>query len=128
MRTHNLFISHSWSHSDAYERLVALLRNRTYVGALIGMILFLGALLTLADSHAHGGLVFCVIGVLGALLAVSRVLVIQSYKQLNDGKFEALLELDKQPSYRFFEREWHFLGHQFFALYVVVVWGWVHQP
>ena len=30
MRTHNLFISHSWSHSDAYERLVALLSRRTY--------------------------------------------------------------------------------------------------
>ena len=30
MRTHNLFISHSWGHSDAYERLVALLRKRPY--------------------------------------------------------------------------------------------------
>lgn len=30
MRTHNLFISHSWSHSDAYGRLVDLLRNRGY--------------------------------------------------------------------------------------------------
>ena len=30
MRTHNLFISHSWSHADAYERLVALLEKRTY--------------------------------------------------------------------------------------------------
>ena len=30
MRTHNLFISHSWSHSDSYDRLVALLRKRPY--------------------------------------------------------------------------------------------------
>ena len=30
MRTHNLFISHSWAHSDAYEKLVALLERRTY--------------------------------------------------------------------------------------------------
>lgn len=30
MRTHNLFVSHSWSHSDAYEKLVALLEKRTY--------------------------------------------------------------------------------------------------
>ena len=28
MRTYNLFISHSWAHSDAYERLVNLLRTR----------------------------------------------------------------------------------------------------
>ena len=30
MRTHNLFISHSWDHSDGYEKLVALLEKRTY--------------------------------------------------------------------------------------------------
>lgn len=30
MRTHHLFISHSWAYSDAYDRLVALLNGRTY--------------------------------------------------------------------------------------------------
>ena len=30
MRTHNLFISHSWNYSDSYTRLVALLRERPY--------------------------------------------------------------------------------------------------
>ena len=30
MRTHHLFISHSWNYSDAYDRLVDLLRNRGY--------------------------------------------------------------------------------------------------
>lgn len=30
MRTHNLFISHSWSYSDSYEKLVELLRSRQY--------------------------------------------------------------------------------------------------
>ncbi len=30
MRTHGLFISHSWSYSDSYEKLVALLRGRPY--------------------------------------------------------------------------------------------------
>ena len=30
MRTFNLFISHSWNHSDAYESLVKLLRKRSY--------------------------------------------------------------------------------------------------
>ena len=28
--TYNLFISHSWRYSDAYERLVALLKKRQY--------------------------------------------------------------------------------------------------
>ena len=30
MKTHSLFISHSWDYSDSYEKLVALLKNRTY--------------------------------------------------------------------------------------------------
>ena len=30
MKTHNLFISHSWSYSDQYDRLVNLLRGRGY--------------------------------------------------------------------------------------------------
>ena len=30
MRTHHLFISHSWSYSDSYEKLVNLLNNRNY--------------------------------------------------------------------------------------------------
>lgn len=30
MRTHHLFISHSWAYSDAYERLVGLLNKRPY--------------------------------------------------------------------------------------------------
>lgn len=30
MRTHNLFISHSWAYGDQYKRLVGLLRARRY--------------------------------------------------------------------------------------------------
>ncbi|WP_343654144.1 TIR domain-containing protein [Paraburkholderia caribensis] len=30
MNTYNLLISHSWKYSDAYDRLVALLKNRGY--------------------------------------------------------------------------------------------------
>ena len=30
MKTHHLFISHSWTYSDHYNRLIRLLRNRQY--------------------------------------------------------------------------------------------------
>lgn len=101
-------------HADLADRVSQrrLGTNRIYAGALVGMMLFLGALLRVEGSHAHGGLVFCVIGIMGALLAFSWVLVIRSYKKLNDGKFDALLELEEQLSYQFFAREWHFLGHE----------------
>lgn len=29
-KTYNLFISHSWSYSDTYKKLIALLKNRPY--------------------------------------------------------------------------------------------------
>lgn len=101
-------------HADLADRVSQrrLGTNRVYAGALVGMMLFLGALLRVDGSHTHGGLAFCVIGIVGALLAVSWMLVIRSYKRLNDGKFDALLELEEKLSYRFFEREWHFLGHK----------------
>ena len=101
-------------HADLADRVSQrrLGTNRIYAGALVGMMLFLGALLRIGGSHTHGGLEFTVIGIVGALLAVSWVLVIRSYRKLNDGKFDALLELERQLSYRFFAREWHFLGHE----------------
>ncbi len=30
VKTYNLFISHSWSYGDAYEKLIALLKGRPY--------------------------------------------------------------------------------------------------
>ena len=30
MKTYNLFISHSWSYSDQYDRLIRLLRERAH--------------------------------------------------------------------------------------------------
>lgn len=101
-------------HADLADRVSQrrLGTNRIYAGALVGMMVFLGALLRVGDSHAHGGLIFCVIGIMGALLAVSWMLVIRSYKRLNDGKFDALLELERKLSYQFFAREWHSLGHE----------------
>ena len=85
--------------------------NRIYGGLLVGVMLFLGALLKIGGNTPHDGMVFCAIGLVGALLAVSWDRVIRSYEQLNTGKFKALRELEEKLDYRFFEREWYFLGH-----------------
>ena len=125
--------------------------NHTYGGLLAGLGLFLGGLLKIGDGNGYDGVVFCVVGAVGALLAVSWLLVARSYEQLNTGKFQALLELEKELTYSFFEREWHFLGEGksashylklgkveravpwlFLVLYVVVlgfgVFRWVNHP
>lgn len=131
--------------------------NRIYAGLLVGVMLFLGALLRIGENTSQDGMVFCGIGLVGALLAVSWDRVIRSYERLNSGKFEALRELEEKLGYRFFEREWHFLGHSqdadqgieaskylrlsrversvpwlFCGLYVAVlgfgIWRWVSHP
>lgn len=84
--------------------------NRIYVSLLVGLMLFCGALLKIGGRHAENGPAFFLVGVVGALLAVSWLLVARSYKQLNSGKFKALRELEKELPFGFFEREWHFLG------------------
>ena len=131
--------------------------NRIYGGLLVGVMLFLGALLEIGPSAAQGGVVFVAIGLVGTLLALSWDRVIRSYEELNTGKFKALQELEAKLPYRFFEREWHFLGQGkdagqgedtgqylklsrversvpwlFFGLYVAVLgygtWLWVCLP
>ena len=125
--------------------------NRTYASLLVGLMLFLSTLVRIDNSTWQDGLVFCVVGILGTLLAVSWDRVVRSYGQLNAGKFKALQELEKNLAYPFFEREWHFLGQGkkasrylrlsrversmpwvFFGLYVAVlaygVSRWVTHP
>ena len=113
--------------------------NRTYFSALVGLMLFMGGLLRFGETSWQAGLFLCLVGFVGASLAISWDRVIRSYAQLNAGKFEALLELEKNLSYQFFRREWGFLGQGeeadgylrlttvervvpwlFFGLYVVV--------
>lgn len=125
--------------------------NRTYASLLVGLMLFLSTLVRIDNNTWQDGLVFCVVGILGTVLAVSWDRVVRSYGQLNAGKFRALQELEKKLAYPFFEREWHFLGQGkkanrylrlsrverstpwvFFGLYVAVfaygVSRWVTHP
>ncbi len=84
--------------------------NRLYVSLLLGLLVFLAALLRFGGADETTRLMACVAGVFGALLAGSWYVVIRSYRQLNTGKFQALLDLEKKLAYPFFGREWELLG------------------
>ena len=84
--------------------------NRLYVSLLLGLVVFLVALLRFGTGGISIGVVLGVAGVLGMLLSVSWYVVIRSYRQLNTGKFDALHELEQNLGYRFFQREWELLG------------------
>ena len=86
--------------------------NRLYTGLLAGLMVVVSALLRLGPSNESINVVlFLGCGIFGMILSASWVIVIRSYRQLNTGKFKALLELEEHLSYPFFTREWELL-HQ----------------
>ena len=84
--------------------------NRLYVSLLVGLMVFLGAVLRFGAGGVPVGMILLVAGVMGSLLSVSWFVVIRSYRQLNSGKFKALHELEEKLAYPFFKREWELLA------------------
>ena len=84
--------------------------NWLFVGLLTGTLLFLVAFLRYGTNILPANLVVIAVSVLGISLSVSWYIIIRSYRQLNTGKFNTLLDLEKQLDYPFFTREWELLG------------------
>ena len=84
--------------------------NRLYVSLLVGLVVFLAALLRFGMGAVPVQPVLILLGVFGILLSLSWIIVIRSYRQLNTGKFGALHELEEQLVYPFFTREWELLS------------------
>ena len=80
--------------------------NRLYVSLLVGLVVFLAALLRFGTGCVSEQLVVGTIGVFGALLSVSWLGVLSSYRQLNSEKFRVLHELEKELAFPFFTKEW----------------------
>ena len=83
--------------------------NRLYVSLLVGLVVFVAALLRFGTDGVSADTVLFCTGVLGMLLSASWYIVIRSYRQLNTGKFLALQELESQLAYPFFTKEWELL-------------------
>ena len=80
--------------------------NRLYVSLLVGLVVFLAALLRFGTGDASEQVVLCTIGAFGVLLSVSWLGVLHSYRQLNSEKFRVLHELEKELAFPFFTKEW----------------------
>ena len=84
--------------------------NRLYVSLLVGLMVFLAALLRFGVGDFPVRIVLLSAGAIGSLLSISWYIVIRSYRQLNSGKFKALHELEEKLTYPFFKREWELLA------------------
>lgn len=80
--------------------------NRLYVSLLVGLVVFLAAVLRFGTSNVSDQLVLGTIGLFGVLLSVSWLGVLHSYRRLNSEKFRVLHELEKDLAFPFFTREW----------------------
>ena len=84
--------------------------NRLYVSLLVGLMVFLGALLRFGAGDIPARILLLAGGGVGSVLCISWYVVIRSYRQLNSGKFKALHELEERLAYPFFKREWELLA------------------
>ena len=84
--------------------------NRLYVSLLVGLVVFVAALLRFGTESGSANTVLFCTGVLGMLLSASWYIVIRSYRQLNSGKFRTLSDLESHLAYPFFTKEWELLG------------------
>ena len=80
--------------------------NRLYVSLLVGLVIFLAALLRFGIGDAPVKLVLCTVSFFGVLLSASWFVVIKSYQQLNREKFRVLHDLETRLVYQFFTLEW----------------------
>ena len=84
--------------------------NRLYVSLLTGIFILLAAFIRFGTGNIPLWVILIGGSILGIALSASWFIVIRSYRQLNTGKFDALLDLEKQIAYPFFKREWELLG------------------
>ena len=83
--------------------------NKLYVTLLTGTLVLMAAVLRYGTGIVPAWIVLSAFAVVGMLLSSSWFIVVRSYRQLNSGKFAALLELEEKLSYPFFTREWELL-------------------
>lgn len=84
--------------------------NRLYISVLGGMVTCLAISIRFGVGGLPSDVVLGCAGLLGALLSLSWLSVLRSYRQLNTGKFEALKNLETNLIYPFFTTEWDLLS------------------
>ncbi len=89
-KTYDIFISHSWTYGDQYERLISYMS----FGAIT------------KNFHQFYGL----ISIAGMLICYSWYRLIRSYKDLNSGKFKLVHEIEKLLPISPFDDEWEIVG------------------
>ena len=84
--------------------------NQFYIAILSALVVILSFVVS---NHLYSkilNLVFLVVAIVGILLCIIWFYNIQSYKQLNSGKFKVIHEMEVILPFPAYKREWEILG------------------
>lgn len=83
--------------------------NSFYITVLSALLAILSLARENIVSEAQN-IIFLVVSVLGMVLCIVWKININSYGQLNTGKFKVIHEMEAQLPFACYDREWEFLG------------------
>ena len=85
--------------------------NQFYISLLSALIAILAIVLDKDNAQVVDmRLIILLISVMGIIISVIWNVNINSYRQLNTGKFKVIHEMEKDLPYPCYDKEWEFLG------------------
>ena len=84
--------------------------NKFYISILSGILAFISITLEKEFLSGYQNLTILAISLLGIGFNVLWYINIQSYRQLNSGKFKVIHEMEQQLPFPCYDREWSLLG------------------
>ncbi len=82
--------------------------NKFYISLLSGLLALLSILVSVGNFNPS--LTFVIVSLLGIALCVLWHINIQSYRQLNSGKFKVIHEMEQFLPFPCYDKEWEILG------------------
>jgi len=84
--------------------------NKFFISIISALIAFVTFLLTMGICPGYEKLVLVFFSILGLFLVGVWLLNINTYRQLNSGKFKVIHEIEKKLPFPCYDREWKLLG------------------
>jgi hypothetical protein len=82
--------------------------NKFYISLLSGLLALLSVLVSIGNLNQT--LIFVIVSLLGMALCILWHINIQSYRQLNSGKFKVIHEMEQYLPFPCYDKEWGILG------------------
>lgn len=84
--------------------------NAFYISVLSGLLVVLSIIIEKGAFSDVQHIVLFAVAILGMLLCYVWYINIQSYRQLNSGKFKIIHEMERELPFACFDKEWKILG------------------